>query len=345
MTKNAIGFVLIDAPHSALNNAGADVGSRTENTIAVKKVRRGRDEFPYVSAQAWRKWWRDALEDRCGWKMSPVIRESKIAFTSANPFLYPDDDVFGYMRAQKGDTLTRLSPLKTSPLLSEMPHIATDDFGVMARFEHMSPDSKEKDNNPVPHEHQFYSTILKGIFALDLSAIGVFQASARTGYRNLTEKYIAESKMVEAIGQSKAAKIGANYVLPSTVRAQRAKDALLALPFLSGGAKQALHHTDITPKLIILCTVEGGNNLWMNIATQDDKKPVSIIAIKQIVEDYTDIIRGDVFIGRQEGFADDLAPDLQILKEELSGVKTVYLSSPRKAVEAFAQTLDMHFEG
>lgn len=340
MTKNAIGFVLIDAPHSALNNAGADVGSRTENTIAVKKIRRGRDEFPYVSAQAWRHWWRDALEEKCGWKMSPVIRETKIAFTSANPFLYPDDDVFGYMRAQKGDTLTRLSPLKTSPLISVMPQTATDDFGVMARQE----------GDPVPHEHQFYSTVLKGIFALDLTAVGVFQGSARTGFRNLTEKYTATPDIKAAIEKTVAVKRAKtddkkddDYILPRAERAKRAQDTLKALPFLAGGAKQALHHTDVTPKLIVLAVVEGGNNLWMNITTETPKKLISIAALKQVIEDYADVIAGDVYIGRQEGFQDELSGDFETLKAQLEGVKTIHLSSPRKATEAFAATLEQHF--
>jgi CRISPR-associated protein Cst2 len=333
MTKNAIGFVLIDAPHSALNNAGADAGSRTENTIAVKKIRRGREEFPYVSAQAWRRWWRDALQERCGWAMSPTIREGKIVFTTANPFAYPDDDVFGYMRAIKGDTLTRLSPLKTSPLLSVVPQVATDDFGVMARQE----------GDPILHEHQFYSVVLKGIFALDLTSVGAFGSSARTGFKNLTPKHTEAPALAASIAESKATQRDGFHVLPREERLKRAKDALLALPFLSGGAKQALHHTDVTPKLVILCVVQGGNNLWMNVAAPDDKKPVSARAIKQVIEDYADIIEGDIFIGRSEGFADGLSDDLQVLAGELEGGKTIHLSSPRRAIEAFAATLDAHF--
>lgn len=101
MLKNILGFVLIDAPHSALNNAGQDAGARTENAVIVKVIRKGRNTYPYISGQAWRYWWRNALQEKCKWTMSPIIREAKVAFTSANPFEYPDDDVFGYMRAVK----------------------------------------------------------------------------------------------------------------------------------------------------------------------------------------------------------------------------------------------------
>ncbi len=115
MSKTVVGFMLVDAPHSALNNAGADAGDRTDNIVRVKSIRRGRKVYPYVSGQALRYWWRDTLEKKYGWNISPIERQKKIAFTSANPIDYDDDDVFGYMRALKkndGGTVTRISPLK-----------------------------------------------------------------------------------------------------------------------------------------------------------------------------------------------------------------------------------------
>ena len=154
MSKTVVGFMLVDAPHSALNNAGADAGDRTDNIVRVKAIRRGKKAYPYVSGQALRYWWRDTLAERCGWNLSPIEREKKIAFTSANPIDYADDDVFGYMRALKakeGGTVTRISPLKNSPLISIIGQITTQDFGVMARHE----------GNPVPYEHEFYSNLIK----------------------------------------------------------------------------------------------------------------------------------------------------------------------------------------
>ena len=32
--------MLIDAPHSALNNAGSDAGDRTDNIVRVKSIRK-----------------------------------------------------------------------------------------------------------------------------------------------------------------------------------------------------------------------------------------------------------------------------------------------------------------
>ena len=181
MAKNVIGFMLVDAPHSALNNAGIDAGERTDNIVRVKAIRKGRYLYPYVSGQAVRYWWRDTLGLKFDWKISPIEREEKIAFTAANPVEYDDDDVFGYMRALKkkeGGPVTRISPLKNSPLVSVISQTPTHDFGVMARHE----------GDPVPYEHEFYSTILKGIFSLDLEGIGVFYEKEKTGYKNMYSK-------------------------------------------------------------------------------------------------------------------------------------------------------------
>jgi len=333
MTKNALGFVLIDAPHSALNMGQADPGAADENEIPVKIIKRDGKAIPYVSAQAWRYWWRNTLEAKFDWRMSPIIREQKIAFTSADPFTYPDDDVFGYMRALKnadGGTLTRLSPLKNSPLISVLPQQPTNDFGVMARHE----------GDPVPHEHQFYSTVLKGIFSVDLSSVGIFRETARTGYKNLDEKYTAKPQIKDAIATAGAMKgEDANWVLPKQERIKRASETIAALPYLNGGAKLALHLTDVTPKFIVLAVISGGNHLFMNITSNDPSNLINTAAMKQVITDYEDVILSDVFIGRQEGFQDGLKQEFENLRNDLNAVKVMHLLSPKQAVEQFTATL------
>ncbi len=337
MHKTIQGFVLIDAPHSALNNAGADVGARTENTVAVKSIRKGRDVYPYVSAQAWRFWWRNTLESKFGWNLSPIVREKKVAFTSANPFICEDDDVFGYMRALKksdGGTLTRLSPLKNSPLVSVAPANIVDDFGVMARHE----------GDPVPFEHQFYSTVLKGIFSLDLSAVGIFGATEKTGYKNLDEKYVQLEQISEAIESSGAVENGNNWELPKGERLKRSQDTLKALPFLYSTTKGTQHLTDVTPKVIVLAIVDGGNHLFMNISKEDSGASLNIEALRETLAQYSDVIRSTVWIGKQMGFQDALNPDLEELESVQFEDVTVKVATPREAIENFTNEIESTME-
>lgn len=306
MSKTVVGFMLVDAPHSALNNAGADAGDRTENIVRVKSIRRGRRRYPYVSGQALRYWWRDTLEQRFDWKMSPISREKKIAFTSANPIDYDDDDVFGYMRALKakeGGTVTRISPLKNSPLISVIGQSPTQDFGVMARHE----------GNPVPYEHEFYSTILKGIFSVDLDSLGVFYADEKTGYKNMYPQLeeIAGEKGLSHDEKSK------KWTMPEEIRIKRVQDVIQALPYLQGGAKLTSHLTDVSPKFLILTAIDGGNHIFMNIVKEeDDEAVIDIEALKEVINDYEKSLLSDVYIGRRKGFMDELEQPLAELSKE-----------------------------
>src|SRR5581483_9371851 len=151
------GLLVLDAPASALNNAGQEDGAKTDNTIAVKKIRAHDGVYTYVSAQAFRFWLRTTLErSDTGWRAAPVFREKKIAFSESDPVSNWDDDLFGYMRApsKKGDEaekadnvkstakamplekdreITRVSPFRVSTFVSIGPATIVDDFGTMAR--------------------------------------------------------------------------------------------------------------------------------------------------------------------------------------------------------------------
>ena len=245
-----------------------------------------------------------------------MIRQAKVAFTSANPFTYADDNVFGYMRAQReqdGGTVTRISPLRCSPLVPVTSQSPVDDFGVIAR---------QRDGDPVPFEHQFYAVTLKGIFSLDLSGVGTFGELPKTGYKNLDARYIARPEMQQAIQAVGAVRNGNDsWEAPRALRLWRVRDTLAVLPYVGGGAKLTLHLTDVTPKMIILTIIQGGNQLFMNITREDDQRSINSAALRQVLTDYQDIILSDVFIGRQEGFQDALAPDLSRLTEELHPLK------------------------
>lgn len=334
--NNVNGFMLVDAPASALNNAGTDIGSKTENTVAVKKIRRGRGEYVYVSGQAVRYWFRDSLQNIFDWELSPIERQAKIAFTNADPFNYPDDDVFGYMKAQgkkEGGTLTRLSPFKCSPLISVTPVNIVNDFGVMARHE----------GDPVPYEHQFYSTVLKGIFSLDLDAVGRFSKVNKTGYMNITDLY--KDKWEEA-----GCSIDKNddVVLPADVRAKRASELIGVLPYLYGGAKQTSHLTDVSPKFLVLAILNCGNNIFMNIVEDvQGEAHINVKALKEVILDYKDNIISDIFISKREGFLDEYNNELDELCKSLNseqGLKfSVKLQSINKAVSDFMEIIRVFY--
>jgi CRISPR-associated protein Cst2 len=350
------GFVLIDVDVVALNNAGASSTTNFDNGVATKTISKNGKKYAYVSGQAWRYWWRDTLKKDFAWDLAPITRESKIAFTEANPLKYADDDVFGYMKAAKDVilkedgtpeldskgkekkedvTVTRVSPLKNSVLVSVASTSTVENWSSMARQE----------GDSVPYSKEEYSAIMKGMFSIDLAQVGTFATYNKTGFKNLTVKLQEEAvsngcTLLEDPFVKDAKGISKKLVqLPSELRKKRAIDTIKALKTISGGAMQTNNMADVTPKFIILATTNSGNHPFSHIAKGEglynNVAVLSIEAIKEILEDYKDQIKGQVFIGKRSGFMDEIDADLQILASE-----SVIITSVNQAIDGYCTQLE-----
>ncbi|MFW5700355.1 MAG: type I-B CRISPR-associated protein Cas7/Cst2/DevR [Cyclobacteriaceae bacterium] len=234
-----------------------------------------------------------------------------------------------------------MSPLKNSTLVSVYSAEIENDFGSMSRGE----------GNPVPFEHQFYSTVFKGAFSLDLYHAGRFSTINKSGYKNLSQDWIEKNK--GKINELGAVEKNGYWILPPEERKRRIKDTISVLPYFYGMAKQSGHLTDITPKFIILAVMDGGNNPFMGITFEDygtyqsvldRSKFINVKALREVISDYTNEIISDIFIGRREGFQDNISDELKALKNEFKGKIEIHLLSPKKAVEEFLKIVENHVE-
>ena len=347
-----VGMLLIDAPHSALNMLGIDERLPDRNVMRVKKFRRGKNLYVYVSPQAWRYWWRTTLKEKFNWDLSPLHREEKQVFTAANPVKYPDDDVFGYMRAfKKGNkniTVTRVSPLKNTPLISLYPDRSsvTQDDGYASRQE----------GDPVPYSGEFYSTILKGAFSLDLDSIGRFVIIDKAGYKNILrkdeiskdieEEYENMKNMMESM--SGASITEKEWILPSEIRKNRAVQTIKALKYLFGGAKLTEYLTDVTPKFIILAMFDGGINPFISNIVYEENGDIVLDkdAIISRIKEYKDILNPKkVFIGRDAGFMKEWKKYLDEIKELLKkeGID-VTIRTIGEAIDGFVKEIENYYD-
>jgi CRISPR-associated protein Cst2 len=312
------GMIILDAPASALNNAGAEDGARTDNTVAVKKIRAHDGVYPYVSAQAFRYWLRTTLEhSEDQWKAAPVFREKKIAFSESDPITNWDDDLFGYMRAQskKGDAdekkdnesktkgaaplekdreITRVSPLRVSTFVSIAPATIVDDFGTMSR----------QDGDPVPHEHQFYRAHLRGLLSLDLTSAGTFYDCERTGFKNL-DSYRREKASAQGAIEANVRGQDA-FRLPIEQRKNRVSTLMRGLMNLAGGAKQTLHYTDLTPAVVVFAVTQGGNHPFYRMFTGNRNEGTRLheAATTEILTAFRSELLSQVYVGWAHGFLD-----------------------------------------
>ncbi len=334
------GFILLDVDVVALNNAGKTTSSNNENAVATKTIRKNGRSYVYASGQAWRYWWREALQKNVGWIMSPITNDGKIAFTNADPFTYPDDDIFGYMKAPKGskETVTRVSPLKNSAIISAASVRPEENFSSMTRHE----------GNPVPFGKQEYSAIMKGMFSLDLSMVGTFSDYDRTGFKNLSKTLLeeAEKSGTEKIDDPFVFDSKGNHKklirLDKTIRQERATDTIQALKTISGGAMQANNMGDVTPKFIILATTTTGNHPFSHIVGSkgqfDEEVVFNFEGLVEVLKDYKDTFEGTVFIGRRSGFMDEVANKLTTL-ETMTDIPSVKILSVNEAVDQYCEQM------
>lgn len=337
------GKLIIDAPASALNNLGNIPGARTDNTSGVKMIRTKEGPYPYVSAQAFRYWLRTTLENsNLGWQAAPVYREEKIAYTDANPIKYWDDDLFGYMRAPSKrtkekikhegsteitDTITRVSPFRVGTLVSIAPVNIINDYGVMARQE----------GDPVPFEHQFYCAVLKGLFSLNFKSSGTFWYKKKTGFKNLDEARIkcAEESGLEHLKDEKA------YRLSKEERIKRITTLLEGLAMLEGGAKLAIHYTDVAPDVIIVAVTRGGNHIFKHILGSDEKGLLYFNeqAMKQVINVFRDEILSDIYFGWVEGYCNEELNRVKAFADKQKDIKIV-IDHPREVLKGIVKDME-----
>ncbi|WP_329088246.1 type I-B CRISPR-associated protein Cas7/Cst2/DevR [Actinomadura citrea] len=326
--------------------AGAPNNGRGEdNRGMVKQFTVGRgDKYPYVSAQAGRRWLRDSLP--AGEPTSPVIRsgegKKQQAYTRGRPDLYLDDDLFGYMIAVKADetgakkgeskTFMRDTVLATGTLVSVVPSKPVMDFGTMSR-------DFEPGTHPVIHEHEMYTADLAGDLLLDLPRVGTFETGGRTTKAALPGSLAEE--VVEKGGTELVLRDVQCVRLPIEERRRRVAVLLRTMAMVKGGAKQSAHYGDRTPGLVILAPIKGGTNPFTRVVREREKATYfDVDVLREEIEAWADELDGPVRIGWAPGFLgsqrDRAGSDLaELIKEE-----RLVLGHPRTVLNTLAAEIE-----
>jgi CRISPR-associated protein Cst2 len=330
------GKIVLAVTAGAPNN-----GAGSGTTAPVKKATvRGRP-YPYVSAQAFRRWLRETMVVH-GSVASPTERVGKAegkaqkATTRADPALYVDDDLFGYMKATaKADneaTTLRDSPFMIGTFLSVEPARPTEDFGVMSR----------DISTPVLHAHEFYTADLAAPFLLDLPRIGTFTLPDKSGAGK--PNYLSESA-ADAAAAIEAGAVMTSFrgqralQLPLEQRRERVAVLLEALADLAGGAKKALHYGDRTPALIAFVPMAGGvNPLGFVIDGAEDGSGLEVRsrALREELQAWQGEWEAPVRFGWRPGFRDQLRKQFEADLGDFIDQGQVTIEHPRTALRTLA---------
>lgn len=332
-----VGKVVLDVQAGAPNN-----GRGEDNRGMVKQFRKSGRTYPYISAQAVRRWWREALP--ADELVSPVTRvgsgQKQQAYTAGRPDQYIDDDLFGYMVARKKENTQRDTVVATGTFVSVVPGQIASDFGTMTR-------GFGADEDPVIHEHQFYSGEMAGDLLIDVPRVGTFPTSG-TLKAAMSKTDEEEARQAGATDDQFRGMTALRLPLPE--RRRRVAVALRALSQLSGGAKKSLNYGDRTPAMLLLAPMRGGVNPFTRLWTVKDR--VCHFDVGSFVEElkaWDDEVTGPVRIGWAPGFLAGQRNDSKAELSQLIDDGKVVIDHPRATLLKLAKdieagTLDAWFE-
>jgi CRISPR-associated protein Cst2 len=355
------GTFLIFADASFLNGAGLGEGENRNVTIP-KTLRDQKNDVPYVSSQAWKRWLRNTLIEETGWPSSELraIDQSDKGSTSKiagelDPVTFAEDDLFGYMRAQEGqgkkskiveesvddedanEEDAPKKPPRTKALVRASPFMASllvslRKSGWRGRdegFVHL------KEGTPLPYTTEFYTTHLQGFFCLAHHRVARFE--------NAGDRIeLDESKVGQYVAAGKLMRSGSTYELANApaIRAERSGALLKALSVLRGGAKQAAFGTDVAPKLLVVAGLSCGNPIFNHLF--DEQAAAGLVFRKdlllEIANDYADRISTPICIGiRRDYLANhDEIRSLNGKHKLPRGEVEIRVTTPREAAETIA---------
>jgi CRISPR-associated protein Cst2 len=200
--------------------------SEADNISNIKKIVKGEEQYPYVSAQALRR----ALRDQLGvlnWELSEAVAASiakGAATTQQQPDKYIDDDLFGFMgteeatREAKGRATKRTGPVRVSPLVALDTYEGDLDFGTNYM-------AVKAGGDPNIFETEIHSGLYRGTILIELDRVGRFDKDQADGKKVPPE-------------------------VPAEGKAERVVALLTALKNLWTSARQARYLADIAPKFV-----------------------------------------------------------------------------------------------
>lgn len=300
----------------------ADVGNPNagwpEGIVTVmKKVELPNGEtHPYISGQALRRYLRDSLAelsdvkpDEIAETSSPEISADPKApvLTPGNPRKFIDDDLFGFMRAVKGLTILRESPLRVSAAYGLFPYTGDRDLGTKSALKALSRIAEEP--KKLGELAKLLKVSTKGENKEEIKK-EVIEAAHRGAMfeSEITNNVYRTALLLELdrVGrwQSYESLDTKKGELPESERKRRCKLLLQGLKYLWGGARRTRMLLDLTPQFVIYARMPRKVPIFLNaLDVKFAGKACEIDAeiLKQVAGDYEADIQ-KLIIGVRKGF-------------------------------------------
>ena len=242
-------------------------------------------------------------------------------------------------RGQTTGTFRRISPLKTSLLISVLPNVISDDYGHFSR--NLPPGT-----DIIPFEAEHYTTWLQGVFTISLTDVGRF---------TIGEMYDIHEELVSSHKDQLEPESdeGRAYRLPKEKRVERVQQVLQALARLRGGARLARNLSDVTPVVVLIGFLDGGNAPFQRLFEPDannERVLLNLKRLRSVLNDYADRVlkprdnAKTLYFGYRPTVLANEAQVLQAFKEEPFKEYIEVVGTPRQAFEKAAEAVAPVFD-
>jgi len=300
--------------------ANPNAGWTEENVTPLKKIETPDNRrHPYISGQALRRYLRDTLTDNIEvdengsppYAFSPEEPgpdpKSPI-LTAGRPDLYIDDDLLGFMRATRGGTRRRESPLRVSAGFGLFPYAGDRDLGTRSALRV----TNKPESGGAVFETEVTNNVFRTTWLLELNRVGWWH-----GYENNVSSDLAEIKGLDI-----------------EERRRRVKALLRAIKYLNGGARQARLMIELVPQLVIYARMTKKVPIFLNalhVEPMDGQYRLVNGPLEEVLKDYTADIE-KLCIGLRGGFVTTKRSEIEELVKVALGQRLNVINPEVKSV-------------
>ncbi|MED0674135.1 type I-B CRISPR-associated protein Cas7/Cst2/DevR [Aneurinibacillus thermoaerophilus] len=256
-----------------------------DNISSIKKIQMNDGkEYPYCSSQAVRRALREQLST-LGCVLSEGVageQEKGAATTQCDPQQYIDDDLFGFMRADK-ETVKRTSPVRVSPLIALDPYRGDLDFATNYM-------STKAGGNPNIFESEIHSGFYRGTILIELD---------RVGEKTEGDKYELQLSPLEKI--------------------ERVSLLLDAIQNLWTVGRQSRFLSDMSPKFVSAALLRVKNPIFLESVFVKNNE-VNMSVVKQTLADFESVLIAHT-MGERKGFFAADHDDVQSIGQSFQEMK------------------------
>lgn len=287
--------------------------NRFDNITFTKKV----DGKGYASASCVKKNMKEFMENE-GYEVSEYVKNDKKIIVKAHPEKYINEDLFGFMRADK-EAITEeeynnldknVKKLYSKPKKGKSERNITKKRSGKFALNGLIGVSRGKvkkewgicqtTGDSMPYVLETYSDIMVGVGNLNINEISKFKISdIKSEFRDYSPEEAEALNIQEELSKDEKFK--------------RIEVALRSLQYLSMKSNQSNYLVDTMPKIVIIGEYSWGNNMFQGLITKDG---INIEGLKEIIEDYNKFRNSDIWIGISSRIENE---NFQGLKEKLQG--------------------------